>query len=484
MINNDFGKNFLKNFQNRGNRAESPADAVGRLKSRAHREQSADAPAPADDAAATQDTFEPKTAQDILNTYTRSKGRRQNADNANANANASKKNENMSAEEKRQAELAEIMKKIEAEEQQKHGNKYKDKNDNRPDHANASSDNNRYKDKDKGKNGVDGSSSSSSSSASSSVSSVVENPGDVEGFLNDMPLFNEFKTSLMDAFKSMDSGTSGAIRAQYEFNYSSMQAIANAAGGFEYEETSVNVKFDLSYVKAANGGTSGKEIAEALEGATDFASLMDALEKVSSDPAFQGQLSAGNGAGATVGNADTAAATDGDAAATAKDEFIKQLKEASKPDFSSLIPGLGKGNLQQSLQDYFSPEATAGRILDFATAFFPMSDAYKKGGDTEEARQEFADMMGKAVQKGFDQALGSLGNIPDATREGIDKTHELVFKGFEDFVKNGMKKEKQNTYDALQGLEFTYEANITKRRVSMNYVPDDVTPAPALDAQA
>ena len=119
-----------------------------------------------------------------------------------------------------------------------------------------------------------------------------------------------------------------------------------------------------------------------------------------------------------------------------------------------------------------------------------MSDAYKKGGDTEEARKEFADMMGKAVQKGFDQALGALGKIPDETRAGIDKTHELVFKGFEDFVKNGMKQEKEDTYKALQGLEFTYESTVTTKKVSVGYygsrgeaqAPNNTSAA--LDAQA
>jgi hypothetical protein len=277
MINNDFGGGFLKNFLNRSNKNASPEDIVNRLKARANRGQDAAAAPEADAPTDTVETNRKQTYQDIINTYTRSKqgAGKNGADKTDATPAAPAPQEdeaNMSPEEKRQKELADILAKIEKEEAQKNGNRYKDKNDNRPDHANNSTDNNRYKDKNSGKTDA------SKGSASSNVTSSVQNPsGGMDGFLNEMPLFNEFKTSLMDAFKNMDSGSSGMIRAQYELNYSSMQAIANAAGGFEYEETTVNVKFDLNYVKAANGGTSGEEIAEAIEGATDFASLMDAL---------------------------------------------------------------------------------------------------------------------------------------------------------------------------------------------------------------
>ncbi len=472
MINNDLGNKFLQQIANRAARKDTPADVVNRLKSRAH-PKAEDAAIPADGAAA-QDTNETKkkgqtAIQDILNTYTRGKGKGKANNNANPNDNArANANDNaafkngdgskLSAEEKRQKELAEILAKIEEEEAQKQGGRGKDKTDG---------------------------SKSSSTSASSSVSSTVETPADdgVEGFLNEMPLFNEFKTSLMEAFKSMDSGTSGSIRAQYELNYSTMQAVANAAGGFEYEETTVNIKFDLSYVKAANGGTSGADIAKALEGATDFASLMDALEQVSSDPAFGGTLKTGDAAAA---GATPPEAADPEAAAkAAKDEFIKKLKEAATPDWSKMVPGLSNGNLAQSMKDYFSPEATAGRILDFATAFFPASEAFKEGGDTEEARKKFADMMGKAIQKGFDQAMGSLGTVPDATQKGIDKTHELVFKGLDDFVKNGMKEEKKDTYNALQDLAFNYEASVTRKKVSVSYgQPSQAAATPGINAEA
>ncbi len=96
--------------------------------------------------------------------------------------------------------------------------------------------------------------------------------------------------------------------------------------------------------------------------------------------------------------------------------------------------GAGQTDSATSLSEYFSPEATAERILDFALSFFEMSDAYQEMGDTEEARQAFADYIGEAIQKGFDQAMDILGNLSEYAQDTVDQTHELVFQGLEDFV--------------------------------------------------
>ncbi|MBN2712011.1 MAG: DUF5610 domain-containing protein [Planctomycetes bacterium] len=121
----------------------------------------------------------------------------------------------------------------------------------------------------------------------------------------------------------------------------------------------------------------------------------------------------------------------------------------------------------QSLMDYFSPESTAGRILDFALSFFPESSYAQEGGDTEDSRGKFADYIGNAVQKGFDQAMGILGKVPDKVQEDVDKTHEIVFKGFDDFVKNGLDKSKSGTdgvYANIQAYQtvLSLQAQYTK----------------------
>lgn len=247
----------------------------------------------------------------------------------------------------------------------------------------------------------------------------MKSSGGVTDFLNDLPLFNEFKSGLIDAFKSLDGNAAGGINAQYELNYTTMQYVANAAGGFEYKEASLTVKIDMTYMKAAGGST--KEIVDALSGATDFNSLVSALSK------------------------------------------------HQTPADRQTIPGEIKSeDFIASLKDYFSPEKTADRIVDFATAFFPLSNQYKQGGDTEETREAFAEIMRKAIQKGFDQAMGTLGKVPKNVQDGIDKTHELTFKGIDDFVKNGMdrKKEQQGVYASLQELVFSAQVNYSEKTVA------------------
>lgn len=434
MINNDLS-NLLNRFYNRSNKNEangsSPADIMQKLVNKRDAVKTGgktEAEATAQEEAAKQSS-KPKTMGDIIDTFTRSKDPSKSKDKTDAAA-AQEEDAELTSEEKRQKALKKILEKIEAEEAAKYPNRAKDKN-------------------------------KTSTDATSEVTTVTDpakasEQNGVEGFLNDLPLFNEFKTSLMDAFKRMDSATAGSISAQYELNYTSMKYIANAAGGYDYEETSLNIKFDLNYIKAAAGGKSGSDIAEAIGNASDFESLMNNLEEI------------GKGMNAKAQEKPT--------------KGIPELKNMKPEDFL------------KSMQDYFSPEKTAGRIVDFATAFFPLSDAFKKGGDTEEARKEFADMMGKAIQKGFDQALGTLGSIPKSVKDGVDKTHELTFKGLDDFVKNGLNKDKQDngTYKGLEELAFSFEMNYSKKTVSVrnggtygaNGEAKDNQSSKALDTQA
>lgn len=120
------------------------------------------------------------------------------------------------------------------------------------------------------------------------------------------------------------------------------------------------------------------------------------------------------------------------------------------------------------LKEMFNPEKTAERILDFTLGFFPQSKAFSEGGDTEDARSQFADVMREAVQKGFDQALGILGQIPDETREEIDETHDRVFTGFDDFVKNGLDQAKldDGVYERIERyrIEVLMEMSYTETR--------------------
>lgn len=96
--------------------------------------------------------------------------------------------------------------------------------------------------------------------------------------------------------------------------------------------------------------------------------------------------------------------------------------------------------LPENAQIDTSPDATAGRIADFALGFF---DQYaKKNGleDNEQGRKAFADFIGGAISKGIEEArgiLGSLNALDGNTSSNIDKTSDIIQQKLDDFVKNG-----------------------------------------------
>lgn len=113
------------------------------------------------------------------------------------------------------------------------------------------------------------------------------------------------------------------------------------------------------------------------------------------------------------------------------------------------------------LQEYFSPENTAQRILDMATSFFPLSRIGKTEGDTEAARQSFSEFIGAAINTGFQSARNILGDLPDDIVAGIDKTHSLVFSGLEDFVKNGLDPEKSQPGGVYERITAYRESRVS-----------------------
>ena len=127
------------------------------------------------------------------------------------------------------------------------------------------------------------------------------------------------------------------------------------------------------------------------------------------------------------------------------------------------------------LRDYFSPENTAGRILDVALSFFGISEIAKSEGDTESARQNFSDFIGGAINEGFRQAREILGDLPEEIAGGIDKTHTLVFSGLEDFVKNGIDPDKTRSggvFDKIASYREEAKVRLTstfKSNASVSY---------------
>jgi hypothetical protein len=113
------------------------------------------------------------------------------------------------------------------------------------------------------------------------------------------------------------------------------------------------------------------------------------------------------------------------------------LKSAINGINEELQPTLGKDAIQNAASQDNSPEATAGRIVSLSTAFY---DAYReqKGlEDNQQTREQFIGVIQGGFERGFKEAqdvLEGLKVLSGEVADGIDKTFELVLKGYQDFI--------------------------------------------------
>ncbi len=89
----------------------------------------------------------------------------------------------------------------------------------------------------------------------------------------------------------------------------------------------------------------------------------------------------------------------------------------------------------QDLVEFFSPENTASRILDFATNFFGAYQGNHPDDSEGDQANQFTTMIEKAIQTGFDEAEEILGSFEELGEigENIQKTYDLVLTGLEEF---------------------------------------------------
>lgn len=112
--------------------------------------------------------------------------------------------------------------------------------------------------------------------------------------------------------------------------------------------------------------------------------------------------------------------------------FLDRILPRLSQDARGLFDQFTSGKLAS---DFFSPENTANRIADFALNGFGFFQGGKAAQEnTAESRQRFADFIRPAIEKGFQQALDFLGNIPDPIRSRIDQTRGLIEQRFSDFL--------------------------------------------------
>jgi len=106
------------------------------------------------------------------------------------------------------------------------------------------------------------------------------------------------------------------------------------------------------------------------------------------------------------------------------------INEALKDDF-------GDNAIQNAVSQDNTPEGTAGRIVSLSTAFFGAYKQQHPGEDEGELLNKFMDTIKSGVERGFKEArdvLQSLKALSGDISTNVDKTYELVQKGFDDFI--------------------------------------------------
>ncbi|SDJ77693.1 hypothetical protein SAMN04488540_11367 [Ferrimonas sediminum] len=103
-----------------------------------------------------------------------------------------------------------------------------------------------------------------------------------------------------------------------------------------------------------------------------------------------------------------------------------------------LAPTLGENSTQKGLEqgiDY-SPEATADRIVGFATQFFETYQGQNSTLSFDEQLDGFMSVIGGAVDKGIDEARGILDGLQvldGDIKNNVDLTQNLVHEGLQTF---------------------------------------------------
>lgn len=109
---------------------------------------------------------------------------------------------------------------------------------------------------------------------------------------------------------------------------------------------------------------------------------------------------------------------------------ITSINEALQADF-------GDDAVQKAASQDNSAEATANRIVSLSTGFFEAFKKQNPGMDNDAALEKFMGTIQGGMEKGFSEArdiLKGLNVLQGDIAGNIDKTYELVQKGYADFV--------------------------------------------------
>lgn len=103
-----------------------------------------------------------------------------------------------------------------------------------------------------------------------------------------------------------------------------------------------------------------------------------------------------------------------------------------------LAPTMGDNALQTAYDNGVdtSPEATADRIVSFATNFFSVHQQQNSNMEFDEQLDSFMKIIGGAIDNGFKEAkdiLSGLRVLQGDIADGVDKTYGLVQEGLQAF---------------------------------------------------
>jgi len=126
---------------------------------------------------------------------------------------------------------------------------------------------------------------------------------------------------------------------------------------------------------------------------------------------------------------------------------MDHINQALSPDVRSAVDhinsllaadGYGDKAVQNAAmnQDY-SPEGTADRIVQLSTAFLQGYLKQNPNEDPEVAVTKFVDTIRAGFEKGYNEAKGILEGLKafdGDVKSGVEKTFELVQKGYDDFL--------------------------------------------------
>jgi len=120
---------------------------------------------------------------------------------------------------------------------------------------------------------------------------------------------------------------------------------------------------------------------------------------------------------------------------------ITSINEALQADF-------GDNAVQNAASQDNSAEATANRIVSLSTGFFEAFKKQNPGMDNDAALEKFMGTISGGMEKGFSEArdiLKGLNVLQGDIAGNIDKTYELVQKGYADFVAAHSSKKADTT---------------------------------------